>query len=185
LAGLLLTDAKLPDDLMRRFFPNLVDGVNWHRKSNATEEYNCLAWSIWTDRHYIWPDVAGNSEWDPTIPRAETIPTVVQFLEKMGFRQTNTPTLEAGVEKVAIYANANGEPQHLARQLVGSGPYQGHWTSKLAGMVDGIHSHLNVLEGPSYGNVACILGRRFTGPPTIPDLHPKTLLISTSGRKIA
>ena len=62
--------------------------------------------------------------------------------------------LEPGVEKVAIYADEHGEPQHAARQLP-----SGNWTSKIGSLEDIEHNTLRAVEGPMSGTVARILKR--------------------------
>jgi len=63
-------------------------------------------------------------------------------------------SIEDGWEKIAIFADEQGEPLHAARQLP-----SGRWTSKLGADVD-IEHDLAALEGDLYGKVACFLKRR-------------------------
>lgn len=68
--------------------------------------------------------------------------------------------LEAGIEKIAIYVDANGVPTHAARQLA-----DGTWTSKLGEWEDIQHKTLEAMEdsrglGLGYGKVKLILKRQ-------------------------
>ncbi len=60
---------------------------------------------------------------------------------------------EAGCEKIALFADADGRPTHASRQLPG-----GRWTSKL-GKLEDIEHELHDLEGAVYGAVVLILKR--------------------------
>jgi hypothetical protein len=61
--------------------------------------------------------------------------------------------LEAGFEKIALFANDQGQPKHAARQLS-----DGHWTSKL-GKSEDIEHALHDLTGVLYGSVVLIMKR--------------------------
>jgi len=77
-----------------------------------------------------------------------------QAFEANGFAVCGDSTLEAGLEKIALYAIGT-EPQHAARQLS-----TGAWTSKI-GIADDIeHGTLEALEGEDYGRVALIMQRQ-------------------------
>jgi hypothetical protein len=55
--------------------------------------------------------------------------------------------LETGFEKIALFANADGTPTHLARQIT-----NGRWSSKLGTLQDIEHDLLAVC-GAEYGKV--------------------------------
>jgi hypothetical protein len=80
------------------------------------------------------------------VTRAATVAT-------FGYTPCEGVDLEAGVEKVALYATADGRPTHMARQLP-----DGHWTSKLGEQVD-IEHELHALAGELYGSVVRLLHR--------------------------
>ena len=61
--------------------------------------------------------------------------------------------LEAGYEKVALFADADGRPTHAARQLP-----NGNWTSKL-GKAEDIQHRLRDVEGVLYGVVVLVMKR--------------------------
>jgi len=59
------------------------------------------------------------------------------------------------MEKVAIFADAQGAPTHAARQLE-----SGAWTSKCGTLEDIEHNSLANLEGGAYGKAVLFLERR-------------------------
>jgi hypothetical protein len=62
-------------------------------------------------------------------------------------------TLELGVEKVALFADADSMPMHAARQLA-----NGRWTSKL-GFLEDIEHDLHDVSGEAYGTIVVVLRR--------------------------
>jgi hypothetical protein len=74
-------------------------------------------------------------------------------LRSLGYAESATPVPGPGLEKVALYADANGCPTHVARQLP-----NGRWTSKL-GELEDIEHDLPALEGDLYGSVTLVLKR--------------------------
>jgi hypothetical protein len=62
--------------------------------------------------------------------------------------------LELGYEKVALYADGNGEWTHAARQLA-----DGWWTSKLGPDEDILYQTPQALVGDLYGQVHAIMRR--------------------------
>ena len=71
----------------------------------------------------------------------------------LGYTVCEGEGLEAGYEKVALFADAGGRPTHAARQLSG-----GRWTSKL-GTAEDIDHGLYDLEGAIYGAVVLVMKR--------------------------
>jgi hypothetical protein len=61
--------------------------------------------------------------------------------------------IQPGLEKIALFADANGLPTHAARQLA-----NGRWTSKL-GKAEDIEHELRDLEGNFYGSVVLVMAR--------------------------
>lgn len=132
-------------------FPKLANS-NWELKSPQTDRYNCIAWAAKDDRNFWWPNA--NAYWPPGIPCEVTLEAFIQAFGALGFSLCKDPSLEPGVEKVAIFINPRtGRPTHGARQLP-----SGAWTSKLGRSVD-IEHELKALEGMEYGVVAVILAK--------------------------
>ena len=116
-------------------FPNAPRG-NIRPVSNATEEYNCLAWAVWDQKHVIWPDEYEQLSWPPDIPREETVVGIQTFFGMVGFIDCVSPIFAPGFEKIAIYSKDN-TPTHVARQH-----HSGLWTSKLGPAADVDHREL-------------------------------------------
>ena len=79
---------------------------------------------------------------------------VPQAFRTLGYEVCENERLETGFEKIAIYAEIDGELKHAARQLE-----SGRWTSKLGGWEDIEHSTLAALEGKEYGRVMRLMKR--------------------------
>jgi hypothetical protein len=69
----------------------------------------------------------------------------------VGGNSHRDPALFASLEKIALFADAQGKPTHVARQLV-----NGRWRSKLGKREDLEHA-LHDLTGTVYGSVAPLL----------------------------
>jgi len=70
-----------------------------------------------------------------------------------GFMKCSNWKPEAGFEKIAVYADADGEFSHVARQKS-----NGMWTSKIGVLDDIDHSNPQVLE-KDYGRISQFLKR--------------------------
>ena len=134
------------------FFPNLTE-ANSRTTSPRDEGYNCIAWAAEDTERWWWPDSMEQNYWPPEVPREATIEAFVQAYGLQGYSQRSDPTIEFGRQKVAIYADRNGNPTHAARQLP-----DGWWASKLGREID-IEHELTALDGPLYGSAVVILAR--------------------------
>lgn len=131
-------------------FPKLAaDG--YRLTSEPTEEYNCLAWAA--GHNDQWWDPAAGYYWPKEVERSDDQATLVKVYETLGFEQCSNTNQEAGVEKIALYAD-HGEWTHAARMLE-----TGKWTSKLGPSEDIEHTTPAGLEGPTYGAVFCLMKR--------------------------
>lgn len=124
--------------------------------SPATFDYNCIAWAAGETNRWWWPDPEGQCYWPSGIPRQVTLEAFVQAYGTLGYEPCESDSPGFNVEKVAIYANDQGEIKHAARQLL-----SGKWTSKLGELVDIEH---DALQGDyphycAYGHVVSILAR--------------------------
>jgi hypothetical protein len=86
------------------------------------------------------------------VPREERLEAFRLAFATLGYEVCGDDRLEAGFEKVAVFARL-GVPKHAARQLPG-----GRWTSKL-GESEDIEHALDDLTGTLYGAVALVLKR--------------------------
>jgi hypothetical protein len=137
-------------------FPNLTN-QNCEIKSPRTNRYNCIAWAAGNDTHWWWPDGRGIGYWPQNVPREETLEAFIRAFATIGYHVCDNAALEAGFEKIAIYAERVGTilvPTHSALQLP-----DGRWTSKLGPFEDIQHRTLSDLDGPAYARAVAYLKR--------------------------
>ncbi len=137
-------------------FPNL-NNKNCEIKSPPSNRYNCIAWAAGNHTHRWWPDDRGVGYWPRNVPREETLDAFVRAYATIGYHLCDNAVLEAGFEKIAIYAEiVEGSlvPTHSALQLP-----DGRWTSKLGPLEDIKHRTLSDLDGPAYGSAVAYLKR--------------------------
>ena len=128
-----------------------------HRKTSEDDPgYNCLAFAAGYNDRLWWPSPDGM--W-PICWRVETIECFICAYEFIGYEKCNTPDLEPGYLKIAIYATPDKSPQHAALQLP-----SGKWTSKMGVDGEDIEHDWGVLDGPAYGSVAQIMRRTIDHP---------------------
>ena len=99
----------------------------------------------------------GVGYWPTNVPRADNTEAFLRAYGTLGYTLCFDGTLEAGIEKVAIYGKgpAGAEvPTHAALQLE-----NGEWTSKLGDFEDIKHVAAGDVDGPLYGHVLCYLAR--------------------------
>ena len=84
--------------------------------------------------------------------RIETLEAFRHAFATLGYMDCDHGELEAGYEKIAIFA-LSGVPKHAARQLP-----SGRWTSKLGKMEDIEHT-LHDVTGTVYGGVVHVMRR--------------------------
>jgi hypothetical protein len=134
-------------------FPKLRPG-NYQITSPADTRYNCIAWSAGDTFNWWWPFSTTRAvTWPAGVAKEETLIAFEAAFASLGYTASATEELEAGMEKVALFANEQGFPTHGARQLA-----NGMWTSKLGNGEDIEHA-LRDLEGDLYGTVVVVLKR--------------------------
>jgi hypothetical protein len=87
------------------------------------------------------------------VAREETLAAFRDAFASLGYEDCSSEDPEPGFEKVALFAGAQGEPLHAARQQP-----EGRWTSKL-GELEDIEHDLRDLEGAVYGAVVLLMKR--------------------------
>jgi hypothetical protein len=132
-------------------FPGLR-GQPFEIKSPKDDHYNCIAWAAGDNRRWWWPDADGEDAWPAGVARVETLDAFRDAFASLGYEACDDGQLEAGYEKIALYALA-GVPKHAARQLP-----SGRWTSKL-GQREDIEHGLEDLTGTEYGAVVLVMKR--------------------------
>ena len=131
--------------------------------SAASRRYNCIAWASKDTTRWWWPDAQGLYYWPPGVPREETLPAFMLAYEKQGYKLCFNDSLQAGVEKIAIFGHKQLDgiavPTHAALQLE-----SGEWSSKLGIFEDVRHKSLDDANGPAYGKMICCMSRPRPAP---------------------
>jgi hypothetical protein len=138
---------------IERVFPRLR-GTAYRITSPSTDVYNCIAWAAGAVDAWWWP--FGDPDqvyWPEGMERLTTLDAFRQVFAILGYVVCVGEELERGFEKVALFAKAEGIPQHAARQIP-----NGLWTSKL-GRAEDIEHQLHDLEGEVYGTIVLIMKR--------------------------
>src|SRR5262245_32355556 len=137
-------------------FPRL-QGSTWSITSPKSDSYNCIAWAAGDDANWWWPDPADpRAIWPAAARIGKEVADFVSAFATVGYQVTSQEEAEPGIERVALFAAADGTVTHAARQLP-----SGIWTSKL-GRGEDIEHLLHSLEGTAYGKVAQVLRRAAT-----------------------
>lgn len=131
--------------------PGLAGG-SYRVSSPIDGRYNCAAFAAEDQNRVWWP--ALDAYWPDTVRRVDTIDAFVEAFHHLGFEPCDLGDQERGVDRIAIYADAQGLPQHVARQRP-----DGKWVSKLGSSVDIEHENARALEGELYGKVVSLLRR--------------------------
>jgi len=152
-----LLDIGLDELVARQTFPQLTE-QNCNPTSPATDDYNCAAWAAGTTDNWWWPS-EWPCYWPSTAPLEVTLQAFVAAYATLGYLECENADLEDGIEKIAIYADAQQTPTHVARQLV-----NGKWTSKLGELKDIEHSTLQDIANGIYGSPAKLMKRSRHGP---------------------
>ena len=140
--------ASFPQD-----FPELQPHFCANEISDATRDYNCIAWAA-SETNVRWePDPLFQYFWPDRVPREYTVNAFIAAYQTLGFQVCENGDPEIGFEKIVLFSRA-GFPTHAARRL-GTGT----WTSKLGDFEDIEHINLQCLRGPLYGTPTTYLKR--------------------------
>ena len=139
---------------LKKDFPKLTTHA-FKIESPADPKYNCIAWAAEISTITWWPSPFPSPfcTW-PRKPKGDGISEFIEVFESMGYSICASADREEGCEKVAIYANKDNQPTHMARQLP-----SGLWTSKCGRGGPDISHAIEGLEGDIYGDVKVILKR--------------------------
>jgi hypothetical protein len=140
--------------MLENIFPKL-QSKTYRITSPRSWNYNCVAWAAGDAATRWWPSEDDRDQWPVNAPRVESLDAFRAAFATLGYRAANAADYVQGTEKVAIFANAEGVPLHMARQLP-----NGRWTSKLGALED-IEHDLHDLEGDEYGQVVLVMERPF------------------------
>ena len=139
------------DESLEEIIPGLALS-GYEITSEPSDVYNCIAWAAGDDTD--WWDWHPGAYWPEPVPRRREVEYLIMVFEHLGYEVCDNGNLEAGYDKVAVYA-CNGLWEHAARQLA-----DGRWTSKLGRDVDITHPTPESLAGDIFGNVHCIMRRQ-------------------------
>jgi hypothetical protein len=155
----------LPPSLVQRFPKLVADGGK--KTSEATRQYNCIAWSAERDELRWWqPDIVEPWDyWPPELPPGDySFENFIRLFENRGYKQCADSNFEMFYKKVAIYAiYGYFEPDEWGFSHVCDELHSGAWTSKLGPFEDIRHNSLQALAGymaNEYGEIRVILKRR-------------------------
>lgn len=145
----------MPKEEIEQDFPKLAE-EDWQITSEIDPAYNCVAFAVGDTNQFWDPNCVGvrGYYWPPGVPREDTIQAWVKVFEIHGFKLCEGGSPEAGFEKLAIYIDDDGVPNHVARQLP-----TGQWISKLGKIEDIEHNAVSGLEGDAYGKATVFLKR--------------------------
>jgi hypothetical protein len=143
----------MPQTEIERHFAGLARG-GYRVTSPADPAYNCAAWAA-GETEVCWdPALTAGGYWPPGVSRVLMLGNLVAAFATLGYEPCQSAEFEPQFEKLAVYADAQGVPTHVARQLP-----KGTWTSKLGTEEDIEHETLAGLEGAIYGKVVQTLRR--------------------------
>src|SRR5438034_10954897 len=137
---------------LERLFPAL-SGSEYSKSSEADTAYNCFGFAVHDTKQY-WQKVDVRGYYWP-LKRDDRLEDWIEALRLNNFVPTDDWSLEAEFEKVCIYVNEEGSPEHVSRQLA-----SGKWTSKIGRLEDIEHSTLTELECVDYGKPKVMLKRK-------------------------
>ncbi|WP_420891193.1 DUF7689 domain-containing protein [Mycobacterium paragordonae] len=130
---------------------------NYDVTSPRDRSYNCAAWAGGDDNRWWEPARLGGYYWPAGLPERDwRVSNYQRAYEQHGFVACADGSLEAGVEKIAIYER-QGNFCHASRQLE-----DGRWTSKCGQHHDITHDTPDDLaggQGYGYGDVAVFMQR--------------------------
>ena len=124
-------------------------GIYYTITSEEDDAYNCVAWAAGYNNGW-WSHGEGY-RWIGE--RSASVRSLVLLFNALGYTECDSDALEAGYEKVALYAK-EGDWTHAARQLA-----NGRWTSKLGMYEDIEHAGPEDMCGDLYGGIHCIMTR--------------------------
>jgi hypothetical protein len=141
-------------EIVEAQIPRLAEH-DYRISSPKDPKYNCFAYAA-GDTARVWSPVLLGSgvHWPPGIPALPSLTGVIDAYEVVGFERCESPSLEEGYEKIAIFADPASDPRHAARQMP-----NGEWTSKLGDYVDIEHREVAAVGGEKYGEPVVYMRR--------------------------
>lgn len=146
-------------------FPLLASDKFFKITSPETPDYNCIAWAYNIKGQWMWPTpdatekLDGTCFWPDGVIKTPDVLAFIEAFKKKGYEICTNADFEKTYQKIALYVQpGTTKCTHAARQLMSNG----FWTSKLGKGNDIQHSTPYTIEGRIYGEVFCIMKRRFS-----------------------
>lgn len=144
-------------------FPGLGKDMNFKLTSPNDPNYNCIAWAYHYKDRWMWPDDGSTSDldgvcyWPDGILNTSDVEAFKEAFQLKGYEVCDSDDFESEYQKIALYVvPETTECTHASRQL-----RNGFWTSKLGPSFDIQHGTPYTIEGEIYGEVYCIMRRKF------------------------
>lgn len=145
-----MPDDDLDPELKRRF-PKLLPG-RYRITSPKDRRYNCFAFAA-NDTQHVWLYTGpGYLSGGPKEVKGDSLDDLTRVYGLLGLQVCDTPELEPGMVKIAIYLDRDAMPSHVARQT-----RRGTWKSKLGKAQDIEHDTLALLEGDAPNDYGCVV----------------------------
>lgn len=144
--GALAALSELDRAAVEAQIPRLAD-FTYRITSPRDRRYNCFAWAADNSERVWSPTILGSGVyWPPGIPALPSMSGVAAAYAEIGYEPCESEEFEPGCKKIAVFADASGEPRHAARQLP-----TGAWASKLGDHVVIEHDDLRAVGGAHRG----------------------------------
>jgi hypothetical protein len=124
---------------------------NYEVTSEQDVRYNSLAWALNEKNISYWPGGMVGYSWPENIGQDETLDSFIEFFEHHGYQRCSSSSYERKYQKIAIYADNNGQPKHVSRQK-----NKKIWASKILKYED-IEHRLDAISGQNFGNAVVYL----------------------------
>jgi hypothetical protein len=134
--------------------PNLArDG--YRITSAHSLRYNCVAWALGETHRWYQAGREPNWYWPDGVLADGSLSSYVDVFVHAGFEPCDSREWEPGCEKIAIYANEDGDFTHVAKMIDAE-----TWTSKVGQLDDIEHRTVESLEDERFGTVVHVLRRQ-------------------------
>jgi hypothetical protein len=140
--------------------PNL-QGESFEITSPTSHQYNCAAWAAGEDWRKWDPTAIGLDgkimppyHWPEGVPVLPTTKALEEAYSTLGYTPCDDGDFVAGMQKLAIYGDGEGDWKHVARQTS-----DGDWTSKMGDAADIRHKDVETVESTTIGNIESYMCR--------------------------
>jgi len=142
-----------------KIFPKLAQDEHFEITSEASDNYNCIAWAYNITDRWMWPNTEhsrfldGIDYWPSDEILNSDVSHFIKAFELLGYRVCENCKFDPKYRKIALYVKSNSTKcTHAARELE-----NGLWTSKLGKEVDIQHGTPYTIENDIYGKAYCFM----------------------------